>query len=134
MGFGIVLKNILKERNISVSDLARKTGINKYTLYTTIRRDSTRIDPGFIADIAVALDIPIEEMLARVGIRQTPYPERNILNIDDVVRLLNEMVREYDAVSYNGRVVAESELAIIEDLLKCGIRIVKRLIDSGVSK
>jgi len=58
MGYGQNLKKALKERNMSVKELARLSNINTSTLYTCINRDSS-IRYDMALPIANILDIDI---------------------------------------------------------------------------
>ena len=44
MGFGNTLSNLLKSKNMTVAELAKKTGISSSTLYAIIRRDSDNVN------------------------------------------------------------------------------------------
>ena len=61
MGNGKRLKEILDEKNIRVSELAKLTNMNQQTLYSIINRDyNIRFDFAF--RIANALDIDVSEI------------------------------------------------------------------------
>ena len=48
MPFGANLKNLLTSKGMSIPELARRTGINKNTLYSYLRRDTKKVDPAVI--------------------------------------------------------------------------------------
>jgi transcriptional regulator with XRE-family HTH domain len=58
MGFGKNLELSLKYHNISVAELSRRTGISLQTLYSTIRRDSNKIDMESLQKIEEAIGDP----------------------------------------------------------------------------
>lgn len=58
MGYGQTLKKILKEKNMTVTELARLCGLKASTLYTCINRD-TSIRYDMALPIANTLDIDV---------------------------------------------------------------------------
>lgn len=57
MGVGIRLKRILREKKMTIKELAEKTGVPVNTLYSITRRDSENIDPVILEKLASVLDI-----------------------------------------------------------------------------
>lgn len=55
MPFGANLKRLLASKGISVTELANKTGINRATLYSYLRRDTKKIDPDVIRKLISVL-------------------------------------------------------------------------------
>ena len=62
MGVGSNLKKILKEKHITIKQLAEGTGISVNTLYSITKRDSKRVNEGHIATIAKFLMVSPEEL------------------------------------------------------------------------
>lgn len=62
MSFGSRLSAYLKKRGITVTELAQMTGINRNTLYSIIRRDTLKVDPGILQKIAEALGVSLMEL------------------------------------------------------------------------
>ena len=62
MGFGQKLKTILADRNLTLKELSRLSGVSINTLYSITKRDSATIDPQNAAKIAAALDIPVSAL------------------------------------------------------------------------
>lgn len=60
MGIGYILDELLKEKDINVNELARKTGISPSTLYSIIRRDNTKADLGILMKIARELKVSVD--------------------------------------------------------------------------
>ena len=55
MPFGANLKKLLDSKGISVPELARRTGINRNTLYSYLRRDTKKVDPAIIKKLVEVL-------------------------------------------------------------------------------
>ena len=60
MGIGFILDELLKEKNINVNELARKTGISPSTLYSIIRRDNMKVDLDVLIKIARELNVTVD--------------------------------------------------------------------------
>ena len=60
MGLGANFGKYLKDHNIRVIDVARKSGINRYTIYSFIQRDSDRIDINTFIKLCDALGVKPE--------------------------------------------------------------------------
>lgn len=72
MGFGLRLEEIMKEKGINANELALKIGVTPSTLYSMIKRDSSRVDIDLIIKIAHALGITADELLT--GEKQASQP------------------------------------------------------------
>lgn len=59
LDFGKKLKDLISEKNITVSELAQMTGINRNTLYSYIRRGTQKIDPVILQKLATALNVDV---------------------------------------------------------------------------
>lgn len=62
MGMGFRLKEILREKGISIKELSALSGISLNTLYSITKRDSDRIDPVLQRKIAEVLNISIQDL------------------------------------------------------------------------
>ncbi len=60
MGIGYILDELLKEKDINVNELARKTGISPSTLYSIIRRDNMKVDLDVLMKIARELKVSVD--------------------------------------------------------------------------
>lgn len=60
MGIGANFGKYLKENKIRVSDVAKKSGVNKYTIYSFIQRDSDRIDINTFIKLCDAIGVKPE--------------------------------------------------------------------------
>lgn len=63
MGVGTRIKEILKEKNETIKWLSNKSGISQNTLYSITKRDSKRIDITTLEAIAIALEVPIKDLV-----------------------------------------------------------------------
>lgn len=56
---GGTLKQILEQRGMTVSELARASGVSAPTLYSLIKRDSMKADFDVLLKICAALELPV---------------------------------------------------------------------------
>lgn len=56
---GSVLKQLLTQRGMSVSELSRRAGVSSQTLYSLIKRDNMKADFDVLLKICRALDAPV---------------------------------------------------------------------------
>lgn len=63
MNIGSRLKQILAERDMTVSQLSRESGVPAQTLYAMINRDSNKADMDIMAKMLMALDMDLMEFL-----------------------------------------------------------------------
>ena len=57
MGVGLRLKEVLRDRKISIKQLSELTNVSLNTLYSITKRDSENVDPIILQKIATALSI-----------------------------------------------------------------------------
>lgn len=69
---GSMLKEILAEQGINVSELARRLGIPKQTLYSMVGRDNQKVDFDMMMRICAELNIPVERMCEGIELPQLP--------------------------------------------------------------
>lgn len=74
MGIGARLSEIMAEKNMNTNELAIKIGVPPTTLYSMIKRDSTRVEIDLIIKIAHALDMTADEFLSG----ETPEPQHTL--------------------------------------------------------
>ena len=55
MPFGANLKRLLEIKGISVTELANRTGINRGTIYSYLRRDTKKVDPAIVKKLVEVL-------------------------------------------------------------------------------
>lgn len=58
---GSVLKGLLAQRGMSVSELSRRAGVPSQTLYSLIKRDSMKADFDVLLKVSRALEVPVSE-------------------------------------------------------------------------
>lgn len=84
MNIGSRLKQILAERDMTVSQLSRTSGIPAQTLYAMINRDSNKADMDIMAKMLVALDMDFMEFLemeTRSGKTAKPKKKKEIMQV-----------------------------------------------------
>ena len=72
MGVGFRIKQILRNRKMTIKQLSEKSGISVNTLYSITKRDSENVDPVIMQKIADTLDIPIYELDVSKLVHDTP--------------------------------------------------------------
>lgn len=63
MALGVNLKEILKQKNMTIKDLSKETGISVNTLYSITKRDGRMARFDIIKKICEALDVTESELL-----------------------------------------------------------------------
>lgn len=63
MNLGSRLEEVLKDRGMTVMQLAREAEVPAQTLYAMIRRDSNKVDMNIMARILVALEMDLPEFV-----------------------------------------------------------------------
>jgi len=63
MGIGVRLKNILKEKDITIKELSLKADIPSNTLYSITKRDNQNVRSDILQKIATALCIDVDALL-----------------------------------------------------------------------
>ena len=74
MGVGIRLKRILREKKMTIKELAEKADVPVHTLYSITRRDSENVDPVILEKIASVLDVTPSDLK-----RDGPYNKEDWL-------------------------------------------------------
>ena len=60
MGIGNKLDDLLKDRNMTVSELARRVGVAPTTIYSIIQRNNKKVDIDVLLDISDCLGVDAE--------------------------------------------------------------------------
>lgn len=63
MGISNRLTKLMKDKNTNANELASKAGIPASTIYSLIRRDSSRVDVDALIKIAKALEVTADYLL-----------------------------------------------------------------------
>ena len=58
MGVGLRLKHILRDRKMTIKQLAENANIPVNTLYSITKRDSERVDPVILRQLSETLEVP----------------------------------------------------------------------------
>lgn len=64
MGIGTKLRKILDEKNMTVAELSRLTGISTNTLYAAIRRDGDKMNGDALIKLSEALQVPLSTLFS----------------------------------------------------------------------
>jgi transcriptional regulator with XRE-family HTH domain len=108
MGFGLHLKEILRERGMTIKQLSEDSGISVNTLYSITKRDSLRVDPVILKKIAQTLGLSVTELIGStnssgetdIGLVALGISE--LLDIDDreaVFEAVSEIIPNQDPFS-----------------------------------
>ena len=57
-----MLKEILQEQGISISELARRLNVSAQTLYSMVKRDNQKVDFDMMMHICKLLNVPVERL------------------------------------------------------------------------
>lgn len=96
MGFGFVVKEILRSREMTIKQLAEEAKIPVNTLYSITKRDSVRVDPVIAVRVCEALKLTSEELLALQPEIDTP---ENRQSIESGLAAFLEAADEYERKS-----------------------------------
>ena len=104
---GSMLKEILNQQGITVSELARRVGVHPQTLYSMVKRDNQKVDFDLMMRICTELKVPVESMCE--GCETTAMPDGEEMNL----------VRRYRRLDTAGKslanLVIDHELRRIEE-------------------
>lgn len=70
MGIGFQIKSALRDRGMTLRQLANEAGISCNTLYAVTKRDSKRMDCVLLYKISVALDLPVSYFTNSVEMKE----------------------------------------------------------------
>ena len=93
MGFGTRLKDLLKEKNMTIKELSEKTGISINTLYSITKRDTRLPNYESIIKIAQVLDVPEAALLPEEHLEYTKMRD-DIGSTFDILKLQEENHRQ----------------------------------------
>ena len=98
MGVGLRLKTILRERKMTIKQLAEETGIPLNTLYSITKRDSERVDPVIIQKIAETL---IVSPAFLIGVTREDQDGNEIIDIGLAAIIIGEILGVDKSVVYD---------------------------------
>ena len=96
---GTVLSEVLKEKNLSVNQLAQTSGVNVNTLYSIIKRNNTKVDIAVLLKICDVLNVNIERFYGDYVKEHTQLLTTDEKNILTTYRKLNPLGKE-KAIDY----------------------------------
>lgn len=91
MAIGKILSDVLKERNTTVTDLARNINVAPTTIYSIIERDNMKIDISVLIKICKSLDVNIEMFY------------KDYLDNNDSDKTESEIMFKYDQLNDDGQ-------------------------------
>lgn len=72
---GSMLKQILKEQDTNINELARRLNVSPQTLYSMVKRDNQKVDFDLMIRICSELNVPVERMCEDVSLPSMPDSE-----------------------------------------------------------
>ena len=91
MAFGKSLKNFLDQRNVSVAEAAKRSGVAYTTLDSIIKRDSSNISMSVARKIASAFGVSTDEIEGLAGVVPQTEKEAEILLNEKLKNLTADM-------------------------------------------
>ena len=73
---GSMLKEILQEQGISISELARRLNVSAQTLYSMVKRDNQKVDFDMMMHICKLLNVPVERLCEDNALPENAGPAR----------------------------------------------------------
>ena len=106
MAIGKILSDVLKERNTTVTDLARNINVAPTTIYSIIERDNMKIDISVLIKICKSLDVNIEKFY------------KDYLDNNDSDKTESEIMFKYDQLNDDGKAKLNERLDELLELPK----------------
>ena len=106
MAIGKILYDVLKERNTTVTDLARNINVAPTTIYSIIERDNMKIDISVLIKICKSLDVNIEMFY------------KDYLDNNDSDKTESEIMFKYDQLNDDGKAKLNERLDELLELPK----------------
>lgn len=104
MGIGKILGEILTDKKMKPSELARKVGVTPSTIDSIIKRDSTKVNITTLNDICKVLSISPEIFFEDFVEEENKKDKPSISDL--------EMIRQYHALDAHGKLVVDSVLGL----------------------
>lgn len=108
MGVGIRLKELLRDRGMTIKELAEQANVPANTLYSITRRDSERVDFVVLNRIANALEVGVDALVLT----------QMATNSQKTTSSVQECVLYFTQLNAKGRRKALCYLRDLNDLLK----------------
>ena len=106
MAIGKILSDVLKERNTTVTDLARNINVAPTTIYSIIERDNMKIDISVLIKICKSLEVNIEMYY------------KDYLDNNDSDKTESEIMFKYDQLNDDGKAKLNERLDELLELPK----------------
>ena len=106
MAIGKILSDVLKERNTTVTDLARNINVAPTIIYSIIERDNMKIDISVLIKICKSLDVNIEMFY------------KDYLDNNDSDKTESEIMFKYDQLNDDGKAKLNERLDELLELPK----------------
>ncbi|MCU6720680.1 helix-turn-helix domain-containing protein [Porcipelethomonas ammoniilytica] len=106
MAIGKILSDVLKERNTTVTDLARNINVAPTTIYSIIERDNMKIDISVLIKICKSLDVDIEMFY------------KDYLDNNDSDKTVSEIMFKYNQLNDDGKAKLNERLDELLELPK----------------
>lgn len=127
MGIGTNLKLALKEHDLTVAELSRKTGISTNTFYAMIRRDNNKISPEMLKKICDNTDITVYDLLddydALAAKYYDPKASKEEQAIGDYILTtignddnLEGIIEIYGKLNNTGKKIAHEKISELEEV------------------
>lgn len=110
---GSTLKKILREQDVSVSELARRLNVSAQTLYSMVKRDNQKVDFDLMLHICHELNVPVERLSD--GTSTPPLPTVDEWRLLSKYRRLSEPSRALVDVVIDHELRRTEDEALIED-------------------
>lgn len=113
MGIGDKLKQIMNERDTNANELAKKAGVSPQTIYSTIARNSSKIEIDTLIKLSKALGVNPEyfsdtgENITNPKIHKLQYDisKLNSEGLDKVIDYVNDLLSTGKYIKTSSKVV-----------------------------
>ena len=115
---GSMLKQILDDKGITISELARRLNAPAQTLYSMVKRDNQKVDFDLMMRICSELNVPVERMCENISLPRLPDNREwelvtNYRQLDDNGKSLVDTVIDHELSRLESAANAEKPAKII---------------------
>ena len=115
---GSMLKQILDDKGITISELARRLNAPAQTLYSMVKRDNQKVDFDLMMRICSELNVPVERMCENISLPRLPDGREwelvtNYRQLDDNGKSLVDTVIDHELSRLESAANAEKPAKII---------------------
>lgn len=120
MGFGKYLEGLLAERKMTIAQLSRLTGVNRGSLYSIVRRDTTKVDPYVVRCVADALKCDVSAFI--------PDVEQDAsIDFETLLNKISNDLGKYQTITFDGVPMSANEITIFEEMLYISRDLIRRI-------